>query len=49
MLTTAMALCFLMLWPIPVSYIFSKQFFTGWVVVGILWLFVTTFGAILEG
>ncbi|GME83795.1 unnamed protein product [Ambrosiozyma monospora] len=25
------------------SYIFSKKFFTGWVVVGILWMFCTGF------
>ena len=34
------------LWPIPLygtSYIFSKQFFTGWIVVTFIWGF---FGAI---
>lgn len=49
-LTVAMVLCFLILWPIPMyasSYVFSRQFFTGWVVVGILWLFVTTFGVVV--
>ena len=49
-LTVAMVLCFLILWPIPMyasSYVFSKPFFTGWVVVGILWLFVTTFGVVV--
>ena len=49
-LTIAMVLCFLILWPIPMygsSYVFSKRFFTGWVVVGILWLFVTTFGVVV--
>ena len=25
------------------SYIFSKEFFTGWIVVGILWLFFSAF------
>ena len=34
------------LWPMPMygsGYVFSKEFFTGWVVVGILWLFCSTF------
>lgn len=26
------------------GYIFSKQFFTGWVVVGIIWIFCSFFG-----
>lgn len=45
-LTVCLVLCFLILWPMPMygsGYVFSKKFFTGWVVVGILWLFVTTF------
>lgn len=49
-LTIAMVLCFLILWPIPMyasSYVFSKPFFTGWVVVGIIWLFVTTAGVVV--
>lgn len=49
-LTVGMVICFLLLWPIPMygsGYVFSKKFFTGWVVVGILWLFVTTFGVVL--
>lgn len=40
--TVIMTLVLLVLWPMPLfgtSYIFSKKFFTGWVVVGILWLF----------
>ncbi|KAJ9155241.1 Urea transporter [Pleurostoma richardsiae] len=40
--TVIMALSFLVLWPMPMygsGYIFSKQFFTGWVVVGIIWIF----------
>jgi hypothetical protein len=43
-LTVFMAFAFLILWPIPMygsSYVFSKKFFTGWVVVGIIWLFFT--------
>lgn len=38
----ALAICLLVLWPMPLygsKYVFSKQFFTGWVVVGIIWLF----------
>ncbi|KAL2840225.1 Sodium:solute symporter family-domain-containing protein [Aspergillus pseudodeflectus] len=49
-LTIGMVICFLLLWPIPMygsSYVFSKQFFTGWVVVGIIWLFGTAFGVVL--
>lgn len=49
-ITVAMAICLLVLWPIPMyasSYVFSKPFFTGWVVVGILWLFCTAFGVVI--
>ena len=49
-LTIAMVLCFLLLWPIPMygsSYVFSKKFFTGWVVVGLIWLFGTTGGVVV--
>ncbi|KAK4503442.1 hypothetical protein PRZ48_004357 [Zasmidium cellare] len=45
-LTLFLAISFLVLWPMPMygsSYIFSKKFFTGWVVVGILWLFCSSF------
>lgn len=41
-MTIAMALAFLVLWPMPMygsGYMFSKKFFTGWVVVGIIWIF----------
>lgn len=40
-ITTTMALSFLVLWPMPLygsGYIFSKKFFTGWVTVGIIWI-----------
>lgn len=49
-LTIAMVLSFLILWPIRMyasSYVFSKPFFTGWIVVGIMWLFITTFGVVV--
>jgi urea-proton symporter len=49
-LTVVMTICLLVLWPMPLygsGYIFSKQFFTGWVVVGLIWLFGTAFGVIL--
>ncbi|RAL09700.1 sodium:solute symporter family protein [Aspergillus homomorphus CBS 101889] len=49
-LTVIMVFCFLILWPVPMygsSYVFSKKFFTGWIVVGMLWLFCTTFGVVL--
>ncbi|USW53561.1 Putative sodium/solute symporter, sodium/glucose symporter superfamily [Septoria linicola] len=45
-LTVFMTLSFLVLWPMPMygsAYIFSKKFFTGWVVVGIFWLFCSSF------
>jgi urea-proton symporter len=44
--TVVMTLAFLVLWPMPMygsGYIFSKPFFTGWVVVGIIWIFCSLF------
>ncbi|RKK09512.1 putative urea active transporter 1 [Fusarium oxysporum f. sp. cepae] len=44
-MTVCMTIAFLILWPMPMygtSYVFSKPFFTGWVVVGILWLFCSS-------
>jgi len=41
-MTVVMTLAFLVLWPMPMygsGYIFSKSFFTGWVTVGIIWIF----------
>lgn len=41
-----LTLCFLILWPMPMfgsDYIFSKPFFTGWVVVGMIWIFLTLY------
>jgi hypothetical protein len=41
-MTVVLTLSLLILWPIPMyasSYVFSKPFFTGWVVVGIMWIF----------
>lgn len=41
----AVTLCFLILWPMPMygtGYQFSKKFFTGWIVVGFIWIWVTT-------
>jgi hypothetical protein len=41
-ITIALTLVLLILWPIPLyssGYIFSKRFFTGWVVAGFVWLF----------
>ncbi|KAL2261808.1 hypothetical protein VTK26DRAFT_3282 [Humicola hyalothermophila] len=40
--TVIMTLALLVLWPMPLygsGYIFSKPFFTGWVTVGIIWIF----------
>lgn len=45
-LTVFLTLALLILWPMPMfgsGYIFSKGFFTGWVSVGILWLFCSAF------
>lgn len=41
-LTAFMTVALLVLWPMPLygtGYVFSRRFFTGWVSVGILWLF----------
>ncbi|PYI36640.1 urea transporter [Aspergillus indologenus CBS 114.80] len=49
-LTVVMVVCFLLLWPVPMygsAYVFSKKFFTGWIVVGLLWLFCTTCGVVV--
>lgn len=43
-LTVFLTLALLILWPMPMygtGYVFSEKFFTGWIVVGILWLFVS--------
>ncbi|GCE99765.1 urea active transporter [Zygosaccharomyces mellis] len=43
-------LSFIILWPMPMygtGYIFSKRFFTGWIVVLIIWLFFTAISVIL--
>jgi len=40
--TIFMTLAMLVLWPMPMyasGYIFSKPFFTGWVSIGIIWIF----------
>ncbi|KAH8813225.1 urea active transporter-like protein [Xylogone sp. PMI_703] len=40
-MTVLMTLALLILWPMPMygsGYVFSKPFFRGWVVVGIIWL-----------
>ncbi|KAK4117896.1 Na+/solute symporter [Canariomyces notabilis] len=45
--TVVMTLAFLILWPMPMygsGYIFSKPFFTGWVTVGIIWIFCSFIG-----
>ena len=46
LMTVFMTLALLVLWPMPLygsGYVFSKSFFTGWVSVGILWLFASLF------
>ncbi|CAJ2512269.1 Uu.00g052840.m01.CDS01 [Anthostomella pinea] len=45
-LVVFMALSFIILWPMPMygsGYVFSKQFFSGWVIVGIIWIFCSSF------
>jgi hypothetical protein len=45
-MTVILTLGLLVLWPMPMygtGYIFSEKFFTGWVVVGIMWLFFSVF------
>ncbi|KAK3311705.1 Sodium:solute symporter family-domain-containing protein [Chaetomium strumarium] len=45
--TVVLTLAFLVLWPMPMygsGYIFSKPFFTGWVTVGIIWIFCSFIG-----
>ncbi|KAK4183922.1 Sodium:solute symporter family-domain-containing protein [Podospora australis] len=45
--TVVMTLSFLILWPMPMygsGYIFSKPFFSGWVVIGIIWIFCSFIG-----
>lgn len=45
-MTVVLTLSLLILWPMPMygtGYVFSEKFFTGWVVVGILWLFMSIF------
>jgi len=46
-LAAFLTIALLVLWPMPMygaSYIFSLHFFTGWVVVGIIWIFFSIFG-----
>ena len=41
-MTVFLTFAFIIMWPWPMygsKYIFSKNFFTGWVVIGIMWLF----------
>lgn len=48
--TLAIVLGFLIIWPWPMygsKYVFSKPFFTGWIVVGIIWLFFSLFTVVL--
>ena len=45
-MTGFLTISLIILWPMPMfgtGYVFSKKFFTGWVVVGILWLFCSAF------
>lgn len=47
---TILTLAFLILWPMPLfgtRYVFSKSFFTGWVTVGIIWIFGTFIAVVI--
>jgi len=49
-LTAFLSLAMLLLWPIPMygsKYVFSKGFFTGWVSVGMAWLFFSAGAVVL--
>jgi len=43
--TATLTLVLLVLWPMPLygtGYVFSQKFFSGWVIVGIIWLMCST-------
>jgi hypothetical protein len=43
--SVTLSLILFVLWPLPMffsKYVFSKSFFTGWVVVSIIWVFIST-------
>lgn len=45
-----LCIAMLVVWPMPMygsKYVFSKRFFTGWVVVGFIWIFFTAFMVII--
>lgn len=45
-----LTVCLVVLWPMPMygqSYIFSKRFFTGWIVVLFIWIFFSAFIVII--
>lgn len=45
-----LCIAMLVVWPMPMygsKYVFSKKFFTGWVVVGFIWIFFTAFMVIV--
>lgn len=49
-MTVLMTLALIILWPMPMygtGYVFSKKFFTGWVVVAIMWLFFSAFCVVI--
>lgn len=52
----ALTLCLVILWPMPMygtSYVFSRRFFTGWIVVLFIWIFfsagIVIIGPLWEG
>ncbi|KAI8081683.1 Sodium:solute symporter family-domain-containing protein [Halteromyces radiatus] len=50
MSSVILAVCLFLVWPLPMffsRYVFSKEFFTGWVVVGIIWTFFSTAAVVI--
>ncbi|CDK24104.1 unnamed protein product [Kuraishia capsulata CBS 1993] len=45
-----LTLAMIVVWPMPMygsGYVFSKKFFTGWIVVAIIWMFYTLFMVVI--
>ncbi len=44
MIAVTLAVCFVIIWPWPMygsSYIFSKPFFTAWIILGVVWMLIS--------
>ncbi len=43
-LAVTVSVCFIIIWPWPMygsSYIFSKPFFTAWIIIGVVWMLIS--------